>query len=140
MEDTVGHCGIIERIEGHSVYVKIVQQPACAGCRAKSVCATANGKKEQVIEVTDYSGTVHTNESVILKGAERMELHAIGLAFIIPLVLVIGAIVVGTGMQWQEGTSALAGLLLLFPYYIILYFFRNVLKKRFVFTIKKINP
>ncbi|MDR1918466.1 MAG: SoxR reducing system RseC family protein [Tannerellaceae bacterium] len=140
MEDTVGHCGIIERIEGNSVYVKIVQQSACAGCQAKVVCATASGKKEQIIEVTDYSGTFHANESVILKGTERMELQAVGLAFILPLALLVGAIVLGAAMQWQESASALAGLLLLLPYYLILYFFRSALKKKFVFTIKKINP
>jgi sigma-E factor negative regulatory protein RseC len=139
MGNTVNHCGVIKRIDGHTIYVRIVQQPACTGCHAKSICTTANGK-EQVIEVTDCSGTFHTNESILLEGKNSMELQAVLLAFLFPLTLVVTTIFIGTGMQWDESSSALAGLLLLLLYYIILYFFRNALKKKFVFTIKKINP
>ncbi|MDR2809562.1 MAG: SoxR reducing system RseC family protein [Tannerellaceae bacterium] len=138
MGNTIEHCGVVERIEGHTIYVRIARQPACGGCQAKSVCITASGK-EQVIEATDYSGTFHTNESVILEGKDSMGLLAVLLAFVIPLALVTVIIFTGTTLQWEESSSALAGLLLLFPYYIILYFFRNTLKKKFVFTIKKLN-
>ena len=49
------------------------------------------------------------------------------------------AIVTGTSMQWEETTRGLTGLLLLVPYYCILYFLRDKLKKRFIFTLKKLN-
>ena len=39
----------------------------------------------------------------------------------------------------EETTSGLTGLLLLVPYYCILYFLRDKLKKRFIFTLKKLN-
>ena len=77
-----------------------------------------------------------------------MGLQAVLLAFVIPLVIVVGAIVIGTNlqwdetgtsMQWEETTSGLTGLLLLVPYYCILYFLRDKLKKRFIFTLKKLN-
>ncbi|MDR2388404.1 MAG: SoxR reducing system RseC family protein [Tannerellaceae bacterium] len=135
----MNHCGVIQRIEGHTIYVSSARQPACSGCRAKSVCITAHGK-EQIIEVTDSSGTFHTNEPVLLEGKDSMEHQAVLLAFLIPLALVAATVFIGTSLQWDEGFSALAGLLLLFPYYIILYFFRDAWKKKFVFTIKKINP
>jgi sigma-E factor negative regulatory protein RseC len=139
MKNSVNYCGVIERVEGDRICVKITQQSACAGCHAKSACMAANGK-EHIIEVTDYTGTFHTNEAVTLEGKDYMELKAILLAFVIPLVLVVAFIVIGTSIQWNESVSALAGLSLVLPYYIILYFFRNALKQRFVFTIKKINP
>jgi sigma-E factor negative regulatory protein RseC len=138
MEEAVNHQGVIERIEGHNIYVKIARQSACTGCRAKSMCMAADGK-ELLIEVVDYSGAFRVNESVILSGEASMGLQAVLLAFVIPLALVVAVIILGANIQWEESTSALIGLLLLFPYYIILYFLRDALKKKFIFTIKKIN-
>jgi sigma-E factor negative regulatory protein RseC len=139
MGNSVNYCGVIERIEGHTVYVKVIMQPGCDGCHAKAVCATAGGK-EQIIETTDCSGTFHTGEQVILEGKDSMAFQAVWLAFIVPLALVVPAVLTGTALQWEESTGALAGLLLLFPYYAVLYVCRNALKKKFVFIIKKINP
>ncbi|MDR1645819.1 MAG: SoxR reducing system RseC family protein [Tannerellaceae bacterium] len=139
MEETMTHCGVVERIEGHTVYVRIAQQPACSGCQVKAACTTANGK-EQIIEVTDPSGAFRVNEPVRIEGKNSMGTRAVLLAFIVPLALIIATILAGSALQWGEAASALASLILLLPYYIILYLFRNVLKKKFVFTIKKMNP
>ena len=68
-----------------------------------------------------------------------MGLQAVLLAFVIPLVIVVGAIVIGTNLQWDETTSGLTGLSLLLPYYCILYLMRDKLKRRFIFTLKKLN-
>jgi len=54
-------------------------------------------------------------------------------------VIVVGAIVIGTNLQWDETTSGLTGLSLLLPYYCILYLMRDKLKRRFIFTLKKLN-
>jgi sigma-E factor negative regulatory protein RseC len=139
MGDIVDYCGIVERVEGNRVYVKVVQQPACAGCRAQSACM-ATGGSAPLIEVTAPPGAFRPNESVRLEGSRSMGLQAVLSAFVVPLLLVTGAVIAGTVVGWDEGVSALAGLFLLFPYYVILYFLRPVLKKRFVFSIKKINP
>jgi sigma-E factor negative regulatory protein RseC len=96
--------------------------------------------KEQHIEVNAPSGAFHANEPVMLEGSKSMGRRAVLSAFVVPLMLVAGVVVGGAVMGWQESVSALAGLLLLFSYYAALYFSRSVLKKRFVFTIKKINP
>ena len=106
MSESINHNGIIEKIDGGTVYVRIIQQSACSGCHAKSMC-TASESKEKIIEV--------------------------------PVIIVFAAIVTGTSMQWEETTSGLTGLLLLVPYYCILYFLRDKLKKRFIFTLKKLN-
>ena len=56
-------------------------------------------------------------------------LQAVLLAFVFPLIIVFAAIVTGTSMQWEETTSGLTGLLLLVPYYCILYFFTRQTEK-----------
>jgi len=49
------------------------------------------------------------------------------------------AIAIGTSMQLSETASALLGMLTVIPYYGLLYLFRNKLKKKFIFTLKKLN-
>ena len=105
MSESINHNGIIEKIDGGTVYVRIIQ----------------------------------INEEVQLCGQSSLGLQAVLLAFVFPLIIVFAAIVTGTSMQWEETTSGLTGLLLLVPYYCILYFLRDKLKKRFIFTLKKLN-
>ena len=66
-------------------------------------------------------------------------MQAVLLAFVLPLILVFATIAIGTSMQWKETTSGLTGLFLLVPYYCLLYLSRDLLKKKFVFTLKKLN-
>jgi sigma-E factor negative regulatory protein RseC len=138
MEDTIDYCGVIERMDGPNAYVKVALQSACSGCQARAMCATAGGK-EQIIEVAVDPETFDVNEPVILSGHSSMGHQAVILAFVIPLAIVVAFISVTTYLQWEESISALAGLSLLIPYYIVLYLLRNSLKKKFSFTIKKIN-
>jgi sigma-E factor negative regulatory protein RseC len=139
MRSTIDYCGVIERVEKHHVYVKIVPQSACSGCQAKSLCATAGGK-EQIIKVSnDLEVLFDINEPVTLSGDRSMGSRAVGLAFVIPLILVVAVIAVTNYLQWEESASALTGLSLLLPYYATLYILRQKLNKNFTFTIKKLT-
>ncbi len=136
MKDTINHNGVIEKIDGRTVYVRITQQSACAGCHAKSMCMAAD-RKDKIIEVIDSSGSFKVNEPVVICGQTSMGLQAVLLAFVIPLLLVVSIIAVGTVINWDEGMSALVGLAILVPYYGVLYRMREKLKKKFIFTLEK---
>ena len=138
MSESINHTGFVEKIDGDTVFVRITQQSACSGCHAQSMCS-ASEKKDKIIEVPDRSGKFHINEEVQLCGQSSLGLQAVLLAFVFPLIIVFAAIVTGTSMQWEETTSGLTGLLLLVPYYSILYFLREKLKRKFIFTLKKLN-
>ncbi|MCC8154232.1 MAG: SoxR reducing system RseC family protein [Tannerellaceae bacterium] len=138
MGHEIQHTGIIQRIEGNSIFVKIIQQSACAGCHAKGICSAADSK-EKLIEVTDYSGQFNVNEEIVISGKSSLGLFAVFLAFIIPLLLIIVILVAGHLLSWQESISALTALLTLLPYYVLLYFNRDKLKRTFIFTLRKLN-
>ena len=133
MSESINHNGRIEKIEGNAIFVRIIQQSACSGCHAQGMCG-ASEKKEKIIEVNDNSGKYHVNEEVTLCGQSSLGLQAVLLAFVLPVILVAG-----NYLQWDETTSGLTGLLLLVPYYCILYFLREKLKRKFIFTLKKLN-
>ena len=138
MNEGISHSGVVERVTDDRVFVRIVQLSACSGCHAQSMCS-ASEKKEKVIEVPDRSGQFQVNDPVVLIGRTMMGMQSVVLAFVIACVFVVTAIVVGALLDWPETMSGLIGLVLLSLYYVLLYFVRDKLRNRFVFTLKKLN-
>ncbi len=139
MSENISHNGRIERIEDGKIFVRIVQRSACSGCHAKGMCSVADSK-EKIIETSDTNpGRFQVGEEVALCGESSLGMQAVLLAFVFPMVVVISAVAVGSCLGWSEEATGLIGLLLLVPYYCILYFFRERLKRKFIFTLKKLN-
>ena len=92
----------------------------------------------KVIEIEDYSGKFEINEQVRVCGQYTMGMQAVWLAFVLPLFLIVLFVAIGTFSFRNELIGGLAGLLILFPYYMILHLKRDRLKQKFVFTLSKI--
>ena len=139
MSKHIHHNGVIDRIDNGIAYVRIIQQSACAGCHARSMCS-ASESKEKIIEVVDHSGKFNVNEEVLICGQNSLGLQAVFLAFVIPVIIIVLVLGIASVTNSSEAISALSGLMFLVIYYIILYLFRDKLKRKFVFTLKKLNP
>lgn len=135
MASQIRHQGIIDRIEGQSVIVRIEQTSACSGCQAKGVCR-ASESKEKLIEVENCG---HHNwivgQTVIVSVDQRMGARAVLLSFGLPLVLMILTLVFTLSLCQSEMVAALASIGLLIPYYIVLFLLRGRLKRDFEFSI-----
>ena len=138
MSDYIYHNGRIQSIIDDKIFVKIIQRSACAGCHAQSMCS-ASDQKEKIIEVTDSSGLYQPDEEVIICGRTSLGMQAVVLAFIVPIVFMVSAIVIGNTLKWEETLSALIAIITLTIYYCLLYLMRDKLKRKFIFTIKKLN-
>jgi Positive regulator of sigma E activity len=134
----IQHKGIIEKIEHHCIYVRIVQQSACAGCHVKSICPGVDSVTK-IIEIEDDSGRFKLNEQVLICGHYSIGMQAVWLAFIVPLLLIVSVAVIGTILSGNEIIGGLLGLFMLLPYYIIIYLTQDKLKKKLVFTLSKIS-
>ena len=135
-KDYIRHQGIVDSIEKHKVFVKIIQKAACSDCHARTVCLSTD-KKEKIIEVSDDTGNYSIDEEVIVSVQSSMGLSAVALAFVIPLILVVATIFTGVKISGNEALSGLAGIMILAFYYLTLYFFRNKLSRNFVFSLSK---
>lgn len=138
MEDTIRHTGTVESIEGSHIRVRIVQTSACASCAAHQYCNSSESK-EKIVDVTDRqaASTCRVGQEVELVGTTSMGMKAVFLAFGVPFVVLV-AVLYGTIRLTggDEVVSALASLASLVIYYLILYMYREKLKKKFTFKLK----
>ena len=137
MADIIKHRGIVEKVEGAHVVVRIVQTSACAACSAKGLC-NASESKEKQIDVFEAGASYRIGEEVVLCGSTSMGMRAVFLAFGIPMLLLLFALFVS--MQVTDGDALVSSLVALFavvPYYLVIYFMKDKLNSTFSFTIEK---
>lgn len=140
MTDTIRHQGTVENIEGSHVQVRILQTSACSSCSAKSFCSSADSK-EKLIDIYDAdTSSLRLGQEVTICGATSTGMRAVGLAFGVPFVILIVALFVLYRLTGgDEAVAALGALLMLIPYYIVLYLMRGRMRRRFSFRIETNN-
>ncbi len=139
-EDIIRHKGVVVDVTEHHVKVKIVQTSACAACSVKGHCNAAESK-EKIVDVYDIlANSYFVGDEVQLCGTTSMSFLAMLLAFGIPFAVVLSVLAIFlTATDGNELISAIASLLGLGPYYLILYLCRNKIKKEFNFIIEPVD-
>ena len=133
---TIIHPGIIENISGDKVSVRILSQSACNSCHAKGACTVAD-LKEKIIETeTDQPGNFKPGDEVMVRMDESLGRKAVFLGYGLPVVVLVTSIIIFLSLLNHEGLAALLSLLMLVPYYLVLYLFRKRLHKEFRFRIE----
>ena len=137
MADIIKHRGIVEKIDGSHVVVRIVQTSACSACSAKGLC-NASESKEKQIDVYEVNPAYRIGEEVVLCGSTSMGMKAVFLAFGIPVLLLLAALFVT--MRITDGDALLAAivaLLAVVPYFVVIYLMKDKMNKTFSFVIEK---
>jgi sigma-E factor negative regulatory protein RseC len=135
----IEHEGIIEKISGDQITVRIIQKSACSACHAKGACMAADSK-EKIVSISDSSGRFNEKELVIIEGKKSIGYNAILWAFVIPLIILISILVISlNNLKLSEIEAALSSIAALIPYYFILYLLRNKMANSFKISIKKTN-
>lgn len=139
MVNNIKHLGIVENINGSWLKVRIVQSSACSACSVKGHCS-ASETKEKLIDVYNKNGvSCRIGEQVMIVGTTSMGMKAVLLAFVLPFVVLLLALVVSLRLTaGDEVTSALIALGTLVPYYLIIYLCRKQLSRSFTFTLESI--
>lgn len=136
--NTIKHLGIVENIQGSHLSVRIVQTSACAACSAKGHCTSADSK-DKIIDIIDTAASWQVGDKVMVVGEMSMGMMAVVLAFVLPFVLLIVSLFLFMALMGNELSAALLSLVVLVPYYFILWLNKTRLKQKFSFTIKPIN-
>lgn len=131
----IKHDGIVIAVNGDgTVRVRIVQTSACASCKAKAMCASAESVEKEIDAVSDGLLAIGDEAEVLV--AEKIGWKAIFLAYILPFIVLLGSVLVLNEFMKEElaGTIALCAMGV---YYIVLGFFKNKIQKGFSFTARK---
>ena len=128
----IEHEGIVSRVEGNRVYVKITSQSACGACKAREACGLAEAQ-EKIVEVTTPGAQQHytAGESVTVGVRRSAGAVAVILAYVGALAAAVAA------LGWSEGRSALAALAAVGVYYCVLWLFRHKIEHTIHFSITK---
>lgn len=137
MAEKIEHQGIVQSVDKQGVRVMIVQNAACSTCAAGSSCMAAE-RKEKIIDALPLDDLKEGDEVRVLI-ERRLGFKAVLLAFVLPFILVISLVALlsrltDLGDAWA-GTIALAALI---PYYLVIAFFRDRIKKQFTFYAEKL--
>lgn len=135
MAQDIRHEGVIDSIDGQKVTVRILQASACSGCQASRICRAAESK-EKLVEV-DMTGaeSLSVGQTVTVVAGERMGMTAVLLAFGLPLMLLLIALIAAMSVSGSEKIAAIASIAVLIPYYVVLFMCRGRIKKDFGFRI-----
>lgn len=153
----IKHDGIIIALnEDGTALVRIVQTSACAACKAKAMCASAeSAEKEMTVVLLGENGKVktennstqsyHVGDTVEVMVQQKMGWKAVVLAYLLPFFVMLAVMFVGNGLlamgdeakrEAVLGTVALCAMAL---YYLVLGIFKDKLQKEFSFTARKKN-
>lgn len=127
----ITHSGIVEDISEECIKVRIVQSSSCIGCKIAGHCSTSE-RKDKIIDVYNV-GNNHgyaVGDEVTVSVSSRSGIEAVTLAFTVPFVLLILTVFLSTLLTSNEAASAFAGIIILVPYYIVLYMLRDKVGKR----------
>ena len=134
MSERIFHEGIIDHIEKDAIFVRILSKSACAACHTKGMCSVSE-MTEKLVEVHGSGSNYTAGQEVNVILDQTMGNKAVVLGYLIPFVVMIITLVVASSFL-SELWAGLSAIAILIPYYLLLYIFRNALKKTFFFRIE----
>ena len=144
----IKHDGIVIAVNGDgTVRVRIVQTSACAACKAKAMCASAESKEKEIValfvgeEAKRQEGErqdIKLGDEVVVMVQQKMGWKAILLAYMLPFIVMMTVVAIGNGLLGiREEVIGTAALCAMGVYYIVLGFFKDKIQKDFSFTARK---
>ena len=135
----IEHPGIILAISPDTISVKIIAHSACANCHARKSCGVSESQ-EKIIEVENcyQKGQFQINQQVNVILMQVQGFYALFWGYLLPFILVLLVLILAHYITHDDSISGISALLILFPYYFVLFLLRNRLKKSFKFTLKNL--
>ena len=135
--ETVSHRGKVVRVTPAFTTVEIISSSACSACHAAGICGMSEYTKKAVEVPTRSWDSFEPGEEVNILLKASMGHKAVWLAYVAPLVVLVGVLMALLGLGASEplaGLGAIGGVAL---YYLLLWLFREKLRNEYVFTIER---
>ncbi|MDX1828823.1 MAG: SoxR reducing system RseC family protein [Lutibacter sp.] len=133
----VKHEGIISKISKNKVTVSLFGNANCETCNAKGACGVSDSSVKE-IEIFDVNNSYQLQETVHVILKKELGLKAVFFAYVFPFILMFFILIISIPF-FKEWIAGLLSILVLIPYYLIIYLMKNPLEKMFKISIIKIN-
>lgn len=131
------HSGVVTAVGEGRVDVLMHVESACASCKARSACMMSDSSDKTVTVETPAAEMFSVGERVVVAVEQVMGVKAVMLAYVYPFFAMFAALLGMFALGAGETAAGLTSLGVLASYYIVLWFFRNRIKKEIIFNIKK---
>ena len=135
-ESRIEHEGIIQSADNGNLKVAMVVTSACTNCHARQVCNLAD-QEIKIVEVFDPQGSYRIGENVKVILTKKDAAFAIFYGYIFPFLVILLTLILSMVFLKNELKAGLMALIVLIPYYFVLYILRNKFKKKIGLQIQK---
>lgn len=138
------HLGTISKISDSTITVALEPNINCESCKAKAACGVSDSNKKEIeIENTrrfsdSKPKSYHLNEEVAVSMEESKGLKAVFWAYILPFLLMICTLFISS-LFVSEAKAGVLSLLVLIPYYILIFLLNSFFTKKFKVTLFKLT-
>ena len=134
--EEISHIGRVVEVTPELTTVEIISSSACAECHASGLCGISEYTTKAVQVPTSPYKDYEVGEEVDVVLKASMGHKAVWIAYMIPLVILLGALLGSLACGVSEILSALVAFVAVGLYYWIIYLFRNRMRNEYVFTIR----
>tara|TARA_R110000787_G_scaffold86285_9_gene184083 strand:- start:15925 stop:16371 length:447 start_codon:yes stop_codon:yes gene_type:complete len=134
-KNNIQHKGVITKITDQMVTVSLNGNLNCDACNAKTICGSAESNEKEV-EVLNTNPLLQLNDQVEVLLRKDLGMKAVFWAYVFPFILII-AVLITSSLFVKEWIAGTLSILVLLPYYLLLYSLKKVFNKSFQFSILK---
>lgn len=131
----IEHDGIVSNISNGNVEISLKGNFHCEACNAKAACGVSESTAK-IVEIQNDERTFEMNESVVVGMQQSLGLKAVFWGYVFPFILLFTVLVVSSAFL-EEWVAGLLSLFVLLPYYLLLYYNKELLRKAFTLSVYK---
>lgn len=132
--ERIEHEGVVVGDTEGVLRVSLSVGSACGSCRAAKLCNSSEAQEKVVEARRDVGCHAAIGGRVRVVGEARLGMQAVGLAYGVPLLLLVAGVVLGKTLLGSDAAGGLVALAALVPWYMALYLCRSRLRRNFSFT------
>ena len=124
----IQHPGFVTANENGRISVSLLASSGCSSCH-KSLCVLGDTGVKQV-KVNQATDSFCVGEEVMVRINPASGYAAVAWLYLVPFALIMVVMITLLAWQYPEGWAGICSLGILVPYYAILYFLRDRMRKQ----------
>lgn len=132
----VTHPGIVKKVDGNKVEITIMVTSACAHCEIKGACSVSDVEEKSVMVTVDNPDAYKINQAITIEMQQSLGTWAVLLGYVFPFLVLFLGLILFIQLGLEQGLAGIFSLLLLLPYYLVLFKLKNYLGSRFNYNIR----